>query len=130
MSSCRAGLIILLSFVQVGNWLMWFTESLGKESSHLSEDHGSEIKDDEEQTTHAKTKCFRLLNELSELLMLPKDMLMDPSIRKEVKLETFHYVGQEQDTKGHRPPIFFVLHHKIRILLPHFCRFVHQWILQ
>lgn len=68
----------------VGNWLMWFTESLGKESSHLSEDHGSEIKDDEEQTTHAKTKCFRLLNELSELLMLPKDMLMDPSIRKEI----------------------------------------------
>lgn len=68
----------------VGNWSMWFTESLGKESSHLLEDHRSEIKDDEEQTTHAKTKCFRLLNELSELLMLPKDMLMDPSIRKEI----------------------------------------------
>ncbi|KAJ8448476.1 hypothetical protein Cgig2_012120 [Carnegiea gigantea] len=68
----------------VGNWSMWFTESLGKKSSHLSEDHGSEIKDDEEQTTQAKTKCFRLLNELSELLMLPKDMLMDPSIRKEI----------------------------------------------
>uniref|UniRef100_A0A7C9A122 Dilute domain-containing protein n=2 Tax=Opuntia streptacantha TaxID=393608 RepID=A0A7C9A122_OPUST len=69
----------------VGNWSMWFTESLGKETSHLSEDRDSDIKDaDGEQTTHAKTKCFHLLNELSELLMLPKDMLMDPSIRKEV----------------------------------------------
>lgn len=31
-------------------------------------------------------KSFILLNELSDLLMLPKDMLMDGSIRKEVKL--------------------------------------------
>ena len=94
---------------------MWFTESLGKETSHLSEDRDSDIKDaDGEQTTHAKTKCFHLLNELSELLMLPKDMLMDPSIRKEVQLKNFVMYDTSHDTKGHRPPIFFVLRHKTK----------------
>ena len=31
-----------------------------------------------------ETNCFKLLNELSDLLMLPKDMLLEKSIRKEV----------------------------------------------
>lgn len=31
-----------------------------------------------------KLKCFHLLNALSDLLMLPKDMLMDRSVRTEV----------------------------------------------
>lgn len=30
------------------------------------------------------SKCFGLLNSLSDLLMLPKDMLLDRSIKKEV----------------------------------------------
>jgi len=32
----------------------------------------------------AESNCFKLLNELSDLLMLPKDMLLEKSIRKEV----------------------------------------------
>lgn len=44
-----------------------------------------ETNDHNDQIIHAKTKCFCLINELSELLMLPKDMLTDRSIRKEVK---------------------------------------------
>lgn len=31
-----------------------------------------------------KLKTFKLLNELSDLLMLPKDLLLERSIRKEV----------------------------------------------
>jgi len=33
----------------------------------------------------AESNCFKLLNELSDLLMLPKDMLLEKSIRKELK---------------------------------------------
>jgi 23S rRNA C2498 (ribose-2'-O)-methylase RlmM len=32
----------------------------------------------------AESTCFKLLNELSDLLMLPKDMLLEKAIRKEV----------------------------------------------
>lgn len=31
-----------------------------------------------------ESTCFKLLNELSDLLMLPKDMLLEKAIRKEV----------------------------------------------
>lgn len=34
--------------------------------------------------SNGESKAFYLLNELSDLLMLPKDMLMDRMIRKEV----------------------------------------------
>lgn len=40
----------------------------------ISEKHGKS----------GELKCFRLLNALSDLLMLPKDMLMDKSVRTEV----------------------------------------------
>jgi len=40
--------------------------------------------DDDERRGAAKSKSFQLLNELSDLLMLPKDMLLEKSIRKEV----------------------------------------------
>lgn len=47
----------------------------------LKEDqHGSEDNDKRD----SEAKPFLLLNDLSDLLMLPKDMLMDRSIRKEV----------------------------------------------
>ncbi|XP_057543601.1 uncharacterized protein LOC130821858 isoform X1 [Amaranthus tricolor] len=67
----------------VGNWSRWFSNHLGLELDTLPSDD-PETNNDDHQTTRAKTKCFCLLNELSELLMLPKDMLMDESIRKEV----------------------------------------------
>ncbi|XWS43191.1 hypothetical protein CRYUN_Cryun16bG0081600 [Craigia yunnanensis] len=67
----------------VGNWSRWLTDMFGmdsddalKEDQHNSQDdlrHGDE-----------EPKSFLFLNALSDLLMLPKDMLMDRSIRKEV----------------------------------------------
>lgn len=41
-------------------------------------------KDDDLRGDDTAFKCFRLLNELSDLLMLPKDMLLEKSIRNEV----------------------------------------------
>ncbi|XP_021740922.1 uncharacterized protein LOC110707224 isoform X1 [Chenopodium quinoa] len=65
----------------VGNWSRWFSNQLGMETDSISNDD-AETYNDDPQTT--QTKCFFLLNELSDLLMLPKDMLMDRSIRNEV----------------------------------------------
>lgn len=48
-----------------------------KEDQQSSEDDGRHDRDGE-------PKSFPLLNELSDLLMLPKDMIMDRSIRHEV----------------------------------------------
>lgn len=49
--------------------------------------------DDEDDERHdASFKSFRLLNALSDLMMLPKDMLLSRSVRKEVSrtLDPFH----------------------------------------
>ncbi|PON91663.1 nucleolar protein gar2-like protein [Trema orientale] len=68
----------------VGNWSRWLTDMFGMdaddappEDEHCSEDH-------DKQRGDREPKSFLLLNALSDLLMLPKDMLMDRSIRKEV----------------------------------------------
>jgi hypothetical protein len=45
---------------------------------HDAEDNGDDRRD------AAESSCFKLLNELSDLLMLPKDMLLEKPIRKEV----------------------------------------------
>ncbi|KAJ6300497.1 hypothetical protein OIU76_021315 [Salix suchowensis] len=60
----------------VGNWSRWLTDMFGIDADDsLKEDqHGSE--DNDKQDSEAKP--FLLLNDLSDLLMLPKDMLMDP----------------------------------------------------
>ena len=41
--------------------------------------------DDDRLDVAASLKSFHLLNALSDLLMLPKDMLLESSIRKEVR---------------------------------------------
>ncbi|XP_062195051.1 uncharacterized protein LOC133898390 [Phragmites australis] len=64
----------------VGNWSRWLTDKFGMdddESEHIGND-------DDERRGAAESKSFQLLNELSDLLMLPKDMLLEKSIRKEV----------------------------------------------
>lgn len=43
--------------------------------------------DDEIRGGDARSKSLPLLNELSDLLMLPKDMLMEKAIRKEVSYQ-------------------------------------------
>lgn len=49
-----------------------------EKDSQDAESNGDDRRDAAEST------CFKLLNELSDLLMLPKDMLLDKTIRKEV----------------------------------------------
>lgn len=41
--------------------------------------------DDTDEREYASFKSFHLLNALSDLMMLPKDMLLSKSIRKEVQ---------------------------------------------
>ncbi|KAM1735873.1 hypothetical protein ACFX12_014290 [Malus domestica] len=67
----------------VGNWSRWLSDMFDMDADDpLQEDHpGSE--DDDGQSGDGD-KSFLLLNALSDLLMLPKDMLIDRRIRKEV----------------------------------------------
>ena len=69
--------------MQVGNWSRWLTDMFGMDSDDgLKEDqHNSQ---DDFRHEDEEPKSFLFLNALSDLLMLPKDMLMDCSIRKEV----------------------------------------------
>ncbi|GJN03926.1 hypothetical protein PR202_ga21425 [Eleusine coracana subsp. coracana] len=64
----------------IGNWSRWLSDKFDMDADD-SEDIDS---DDDERSGMAKSKSFELLNELSDLLMLPKDMLLETSIRKEV----------------------------------------------
>ncbi|KAM7270027.1 hypothetical protein ACFE04_029241 [Oxalis oulophora] len=63
----------------VGNWSRWFTDKLGICMADVNEDQPKS-----EDAENSEPKSFLLLNSLSDLLMLPKDLLMDRSIRMEV----------------------------------------------
>ncbi|MED6132264.1 hypothetical protein PIB30_017531 [Stylosanthes scabra] len=56
----------------IGTWSRWLSDLFGMDDDD----------DDERQITSFKS--FNLLNALSDLLMLPKDMLLSASVRKEV----------------------------------------------
>ncbi|RLM74238.1 uncharacterized protein C2845_PM15G18600 [Panicum miliaceum] len=64
----------------IGNWSRWLTDKFGIDDD--DSDIGND--DDDERRGAPESKSFQLLNELSDLLMLPKDMLLEKSIRKEV----------------------------------------------
>ncbi|XP_072996989.1 uncharacterized protein [Typha latifolia] len=67
----------------IGNWSRWLTDLFGIDA----DDSGNDAQDADENVNRretAKSKSFHLLNELSDLLMLPKDMLLERTIRKEV----------------------------------------------
>ncbi|KAJ1290172.1 hypothetical protein BS78_02G223200 [Paspalum vaginatum] len=68
----------------VGNWSGWLTDTFGIHAAGSEKDgqDGEVTGDDRRDTT--ESTCFKLLNELSDLLMLPKDMLLEKTIRKEV----------------------------------------------
>ncbi|CAN6716644.1 unnamed protein product [Malus baccata var. baccata] len=70
--------------MQVGNWSRWLSDMFDMDADdYLQEDHpGGE--DDDRQTGDGESESFLLLNALSDLLMLPKDLLIDTRIRKEV----------------------------------------------
>lgn len=67
----------------VGNWSRWLTDLFGMDTDESPEDSGND-EDEDRNGRDVVPKSFRLLNALSDLLMLPKDMLIDRSIRKEV----------------------------------------------
>ncbi|KAL2535090.1 nucleolar protein gar2-related [Abeliophyllum distichum] len=67
----------------VGNWVRWLTNSLGMDADSSMQD-GKNSSEDGDRMGSDEPKCFPLLNALSDLLMLPKDMLMDRTIRMEV----------------------------------------------
>uniref|UniRef100_A0A0E0AXC1 Dilute domain-containing protein n=1 Tax=Oryza glumipatula TaxID=40148 RepID=A0A0E0AXC1_9ORYZ len=64
----------------IGNWSRWLTDNFGIDADDSEED-GT---DTGSERSAAESKSFQLLNELSDLLMLPKDMLVEKSIRKEI----------------------------------------------
>ncbi|KAG6469853.1 hypothetical protein ZIOFF_070786 [Zingiber officinale] len=67
----------------IGNWSRWLTDVVGMDDDDSwKEDGDTDENDNGKEVT--KSKSFRLLNELSDLLMLPKDMLLEKAVRKEV----------------------------------------------
>ncbi|KAL8475281.1 hypothetical protein ACS0TY_028096 [Phlomoides rotata] len=72
----------------IGNWSRWLTDLFGmddEEDNVLENDNSLEMADDDKQRSpDASSKSFHLLNSLSDLMMLPKDLLLSRTIRKEV----------------------------------------------
>ncbi|CAI9766698.1 unnamed protein product [Fraxinus pennsylvanica] len=70
----------------IGNWSRWLTDLFGIDDDDLLQDENSSdaTEDDERKCNDASMKSFRLLNALSDLMMLPKDMLLSRTVRKEV----------------------------------------------
>ncbi|XP_074577804.1 uncharacterized protein LOC141834328 [Curcuma longa] len=64
----------------VGNWSRLLTGLFGMD---VDESHADGDSQDDRITITKSFKTFHLLNALSDLLMLPKDMLLEKSIRKE-----------------------------------------------
>ncbi|PIN04022.1 hypothetical protein CDL12_23447 [Handroanthus impetiginosus] len=70
----------------VGNWARWLSDFLGMDDGSARDEKRSQDDndDDDDKRGAEEPKIFPLLNALSDLLMLPKDMLMDRTIRMEV----------------------------------------------
>ncbi|KAK2661508.1 hypothetical protein Ddye_000082 [Dipteronia dyeriana] len=74
--------LFLLGY-QIGNWSRWLSDLFGMDDDDdLLENENNDDENEERQDT--SFKLFHLLNALSDLMMLPKDMLLSRSIRKEV----------------------------------------------
>ncbi|XP_065855818.1 uncharacterized protein [Euphorbia lathyris] len=66
----------------VGTWSRLLTDMFGLDADDPVEEDKHDS--DDVEKCNGESKAFYLLNELSDLLMLPKDMVMDRTIRKEV----------------------------------------------
>lgn len=75
-------------YLQVGNWSRCLNDMFGIGADQSAKDDQNSIEDDEKRVGD-ETSSFDLLNALSDLLMLPKDMLIDRTIRMEVQLFLF-----------------------------------------
>ncbi|KAE8707283.1 Thioredoxin O2, putative isoform 1 [Hibiscus syriacus] len=67
----------------IGNWSRWLTDLFGIDDNDVPED-SNEVGNEKNAGYEASFKTFCLLNALSDLMMLPPDMLADPSTQKEV----------------------------------------------
>lgn len=67
----------------IGNWSRWLTDLFGIEDNDSHEDNDT-LGDYKGVETDTSFKPFRLLNALSDLMMLPFEMLADAPTRKEV----------------------------------------------
>ncbi|XP_010250787.1 PREDICTED: uncharacterized protein LOC104592935 [Nelumbo nucifera] len=67
----------------IGNWSRWLTDLFGMDDDDSPEDENG-FHDEDRQEYDTSFKSFHLLNALSDLMMLPKDMLLNRDIRKEV----------------------------------------------
>ncbi|XAR51982.1 hypothetical protein NMG60_11006804 [Bertholletia excelsa] len=70
----------------IGNWSRWLTDLFGIDDDDSCEDKSDHDNDenDEREDSDKACKSFYLLNALSDLMMLPKDMLLSRLVRKEV----------------------------------------------
>ncbi|KAH6835111.1 EEIG1/EHBP1 protein amino-terminal domain protein [Perilla frutescens var. hirtella] len=69
----------------IGNWSRWLTDIFGVDEDDLLEDNLEAAADDDGRISNdTSSKCFHLLNALSDLMMLPKDLLLSRTVRKEV----------------------------------------------
>ncbi|BAU01547.1 hypothetical protein LR48_Vigan10g213700 [Vigna angularis] len=68
----------------IGTWSRWLTDLFGMDDDDDDSIEDKAETDNNEQKQNASLKSFSLLNALSDLLMLPKDMLLNASIRNEV----------------------------------------------
>ncbi|KAL6507266.1 hypothetical protein OROGR_023461 [Orobanche gracilis] len=63
----------------IGNWSRWLADIFGIDDDDLLDDDDETIPNND-----TSSKSFRLLNALSDLMMLPKDLLLSRTVRKEV----------------------------------------------
>ncbi|KAI3725944.1 hypothetical protein L1987_65740 [Smallanthus sonchifolius] len=63
-----------------GNWSRWLTDLFGIDDDDVFEEENDDIRTKDD----ASYKSFHLLNASSDLMMLPKDMLLSSTVRKEV----------------------------------------------
>ncbi|KAL5864464.1 hypothetical protein ACOSQ3_001978 [Xanthoceras sorbifolium] len=66
----------------IGNWSRWLSDLFGMDDDESLQNENNSNENEKRQDTSFKP--FHLLNALSDLMMLPKDMLLSRSIRKEV----------------------------------------------
>ncbi|KAK8582939.1 hypothetical protein V6N13_069705 [Hibiscus sabdariffa] len=67
----------------IGNWSRWLTDLFGIDDNESPEE-SDEVGDCKNAVCDGSFKSFCLLNALSDLMMLPSEMLVDRSTRKEV----------------------------------------------
>lgn len=68
----------------IGNWSRWLTDLFGMDDDDLPEDEDGEANNGNGLNYDSSFKPFYLLKSLSDLMMLPKDLLLSESIRREV----------------------------------------------